>query len=94
MEEQIVMTMQQRYTLATEICDGIDNNCDENTDEGVQTSFYLDVDGDGFALDGTTPEEFCEQPEGYATEMGDCDDNDETKVLLISTTMDSVRVLS
>ena len=39
----------------------------------------MDVDGDGFALDGTTPEEFCEQPDGYATEMGDCDDNDETK---------------
>ena len=32
---------------AVEICDGIDNNCDDSVDEGVTTDFYMDADGDG-----------------------------------------------
>ena len=33
---------------ATELCDGQDNNCDDQIDEGVLSTFYTDADGDGF----------------------------------------------
>ena len=34
--------------LATEVCDGIDNNCDGTVDEGAGSTFYADDDADGF----------------------------------------------
>ncbi len=63
---------------ATEVCDGVDNDCDGDTDEGLSVTYYTDADGDGFGLDGTEITGTCDQPPGTATQGGDCDDADDT----------------
>ncbi|MDP6932885.1 MAG: putative metal-binding motif-containing protein, partial [Myxococcota bacterium] len=40
--------------LAQEECDGVDNDCDEQIDEEVTTTWYADTDGDGFGDEGDT----------------------------------------
>ena len=60
---------------ATEVCDGVDNNCDGNVDEGVTTTYYLDSDGDGYG-DLNTTTEACSEPSGYTSDSTDCDDSD------------------
>ena len=61
--------------IADEICDEIDNNCNDEFDEDVTTTFYLDFDEDGFGDDDQIVVD-CEQPQGYVTQGGDCLDND------------------
>jgi hypothetical protein len=57
-----------------EVCNGIDDNCDDEIDEGVGTTYYLDNDGDGYGMAGI--EEYaCEAPEGYVPTGSDCNDN-------------------
>ncbi len=58
---------------ATEICDGKDNNCDGNIDEGVKTTFYHDGDNDGYG-NNTDSIQACAKPTGYVTRNGDCND--------------------
>jgi PKD repeat protein len=59
---------------ATEVCNGLDDDCDGSVDEGVTTTYYLDVDGDGFGLSNSTVVG-CSVPVGYAIQGGDCNDN-------------------
>ena len=63
------------FPSATEICDGVDNNCDGNIDESVYETFYLDNDNDGFGDEGNTVEA-CEAPNGYVANGSDCVDTD------------------
>jgi hypothetical protein len=63
------------YPGATELCNGLDDNCDGQVDEGVQTTFYRDADGDGYG-DSASAIQACQPPAGYAATGGDCKDHD------------------
>jgi hypothetical protein len=58
---------------ATEVCNEIDDNCDGNIDEGVQSTFYADADGDGYG-DAASTTMACSAPTGYVADATDCDD--------------------
>lgn len=61
------------YPGATEICNGVDDNCSGMVDEGLLITFYADNDGDLFG----DPEEFelfCEGIAGYVEDNTDCND--------------------
>jgi hypothetical protein len=59
---------------AIEKCNGIDDNCNLETDEGAKTTFYADNDNDTFGtLNSTTLA--CIAPEGYVGNSADCNDN-------------------
>ncbi len=58
---------------AEEYCDGVDNDCDGEVDEGIGSLWYADTDGDGWG-DATQTVQGCNQPEGYVSNADDCDD--------------------
>jgi len=60
---------------ASEVCNGLDDNCNISIDEGIPTTTYFaDVDGDGFG-DPNSRKDTCAAPLGYVTNDQDCDDN-------------------
>jgi hypothetical protein len=64
----------------TEVCDGVDNNCDGQIDEGTSgnaSDWYADDDGDGYG-DAGESKVACEQPTGFVANADDCDDADPT----------------
>jgi len=62
---------------AEEVCDEVDQDCDLEIDEGAQTTFFLDADGDGYG-DPAATTSACELPGDHAVVAGDCNDSDAT----------------
>jgi N-acetylneuraminic acid mutarotase len=58
---------------ATEVCNGVDDNCNGQIDDGLSRTLYRDADGDGYG-DPTMTQFICDSPPGWTLQAGDCND--------------------
>jgi len=60
----------------TELCNGVDDNCNGQIDEGLPSNtYYRDADGDAYGNQAVSTQA-CVAPAGYVTDDTDCNDND------------------
>jgi large repetitive protein len=65
---------------AAEACNGADDDCDGQIDEGLDGlgTWFIDADGDSFGDDASVVSA-CTMPYGSSSVGGDCDDDDDTR---------------
>ncbi len=64
---------------AAERCDGVDNDCDgevDGSDSVDATTWYADLDGDGYGDEAGAGTPACDAPSGSVADATDCDDSD------------------
>ncbi len=58
---------------SAEVCNGVDDNCDGQVDEGVQNIYYADADSDAYGNVAVFTQ-VCTQSVGYVSNSSDCND--------------------
>src|SRR6185295_18386709 len=58
---------------AVEVCNLVDDDCDTQIDEGVQSTFYADTDNDTYGNPASSTMA-CSAPAGYVADNTDCND--------------------
>jgi hypothetical protein len=67
------------HPFATEVCDGVDQDCDDRIDDNAVDApeWYADRDGDGFGDPAVSLMACGSAPTGFVADDDDCDDGDD-----------------